>query len=133
MAAYDERPAAPRVLLTTLPNERHALGLALIEVYLAASQVTPVPLGSDTPPDQIVKAARSHGVDAVGLLVTQASDLAATKTSIQWLLERLPRRVRIWIGGAGGPELGLKDDGVRIVATWADMDKAIAALPGRGP
>jgi peptide/nickel transport system permease protein len=54
MSAYEERPGAPRVLLSTLPNERHGLGLAMVEVYLAASQVTPIFLGVDTPPEQIV-------------------------------------------------------------------------------
>jgi DNA-binding transcriptional MerR regulator/methylmalonyl-CoA mutase cobalamin-binding subunit len=132
MAAYEERPGAPRVLLSTLPYERHGLGLAMAEVYLAASQVTPVVLGVETPPEQIVKAARSHAVDAVGLLVTQASDPKTTKNHVRWLLRELPRRVSIWIGGAGGASLGVVDDSVRIVATWSQMDAAIATLAGRG-
>jgi methanogenic corrinoid protein MtbC1 len=132
MSAYEERPGAPRVLLSTLPNERHGLGLAMAEVYLAASQVTPVFLGVDTPPEQIVKAARNHAVDAVGLLVTEASDPKATKSHIRSMLRELPRRARIWVGGAGGPRLGIDDEAVRIVATWADMDEAILTLAGRG-
>lgn len=132
MSAYEERPGAPRVLLSSLPNERHALGLAMAEVYLAASQVTPVLLGVDTPPEQIVKAARSHAVDAVGLLVTEASDLKATKSHIRWMLRELPPRVRIWVGGAGGATLGIDGEAVRIVATWGEMDEAILTLAGRG-
>ena len=132
MSAYEERPGAPRVLLSTLPNERHGLGLAMAEVYLAASQVTPVLLGVDTPPEQIVKAARSHAVDAVGLLVTEASDLKSTKSHIRWILRELPRRVRIWVGGAGGARLGIDDEAVRVVTTWGEMDEAILTLAGRG-
>jgi methanogenic corrinoid protein MtbC1 len=132
MSAYEERPGAPLVLLSTLPNERHGLGLAMAEVYLAASQVTPILLGVDTPPEQIVKAARSHGADAVGLLVTEASDLRATKSHISRMLRELPRRARIWVGGAGGAGLGIDDHAVRIVATWDEMDKAILSLAGRG-
>lgn len=131
MSAYEERAGAPRVLLSTLPNERHGLGLAMVEVYLAASQVTPIFLGVDTPPEQIVKAARSHAADAVGLLVTEASDRKATKGHIRWMLHELPRRVRIWVGGAGGAGLGIDDDAVRIVPTWGEMDKAILTLAGR--
>jgi methanogenic corrinoid protein MtbC1 len=131
MSAYEDRPGAPRVLLTTLPNERHGLGLEIVEVYLATSQVTPVLLGVETPAEQIVKAARSHTVDAVGLLVTQASDLKATKSQVRWMLGELPRRVRVWLGGAGGAELGIRDDAVRIVGTWSEMDEAILALPRR--
>jgi methanogenic corrinoid protein MtbC1 len=131
MSAYEDRPGAPRVLLTTLPDERHGLGLTMVEVYLAASQVTPVLLGVETPPPQIVKAARSHAVDAVGLLVTQASDLKVTNTHLRWMLGELPRRVRIWVGGAGGAELGIRDEAVRIVATWSDLDESISTLPRR--
>jgi methanogenic corrinoid protein MtbC1 len=131
MSAYEDRPGAPRVLLTTLPNERHGIGLEIVEVYLAASQVTPVLLGVETPPEQIVKAARSHAVDAVGLLVTQASDLKATKNHVRWMLGEFPRRVRIWLGGAGGAELGIRDEAVRVVGTWAEMDEAISTLPRR--
>jgi len=131
MSAYEERAGAPRVLLATLPNERHGLGLEIVQVYLAVSQVTPLLLGVDTPAEQIVKAAQSHAVDAVGLLVTRASDLKATTKRIRWMLAELPRRVAIWIGGEGGPDLGIRDDAVRIVSTWTDLDAAIAALTWR--
>lgn len=132
-SAYEDHPAAPRVLLATLPDERHGLGLAMVDVYLASSQVTPILLGVDTPADQIVKAARSHAADAVGLLVTQASDLAASKRHIRWMLGELPRRVGIWVGGAGGPALGIEHDAVRVVGTWMEMDQAISTLPHRAP
>jgi len=128
MSAYEEREGAPRVLLATLPNERHGLGLEMIEVYLAVSQMTPRTLGVDAPAEQIVKAARSHGVDAVGLVVTGASDLKATAKHVLWMLAELPRRVPIWIGGGGAAQLGLRDEAVRLIATWNDLDAAIGKL-----
>ena len=128
MSAYEDREGAPRVLLATLPNERHSLGLEMVEVYLAVSQVTPRFLGVDTPAEQIVKAARSHAVDAVGLLVTGASDLKATAKHVRWMLAELPRRVSLWLGGGAAPELELHDDAVRVIKTWTDLDEAIAAL-----
>ncbi len=128
MSAYEDGQGSPRVLLATLPNERHGLGLEMVQVYLGASQITPVLLGPDTPPEQIVKAAQSHAVDAVGLLVTHASDLKETADSILWMLAELPRRVAIWVGGAAGPELDIPGDAVRIVPGWAEMDSAISTL-----
>ena len=131
MSSYEERARAPRVLLTTLPNERHRLGLEMVEVYLAVSHVSPRLLGVDTPPEQIVKAAHGHAVDAVGLLVTGASDLKATAKHVRWMLAELPRRVSIWIGGGAAPELELDDEAVRVIVTWGDLDGAIAALRRR--
>ncbi len=127
-SAHEDRAGSPRVLLSSLPNERHSLGLEMIEVYLSVNHVTPLFLGADTPVEQIVKAARNYEVDAVGLLVTNASDLKAAVTQIRWMLAELPRRVAIWIGGGGGPDLSIRDDAVRIVATWTDLDAAIATL-----
>jgi len=130
MSAYEDREGAPRVLLSTLQEERHGLGLEMVEVYLAISQVTPVLLGVDTPAGQIVKAARSHAADAVGLLVTEASDLKATAKHLRWMVAELPRRVALWVGGAGAPHLKIRDE-LRVVSSWADLDAAIAALPRR--
>jgi DNA-binding transcriptional MerR regulator/methylmalonyl-CoA mutase cobalamin-binding subunit len=131
LSVYEDRPGAPRVLLATLPGERHGLGLAMAAVYLAVSQVTPVLLGVDTPADQVVEAARSHEVDAVGLLVTQASDLEATRSHVRWMLAELPRRVCIWIGGAGGADLALPDEAARSAGSWSEVDEAISTLPRR--
>ncbi len=128
MSAYEEREGAPRVLLTTLSNERHGLGLEMVEVYLAVNQITPRLLGIDTPAEQIVKAARSHAVDAVGLHVTGASDLKATAKHVKWMLAELPRRVPIWIGGSAAPQLEVHDQAIRVISSWTDLDAAIAAL-----
>ena len=131
MSAYEDREGAPRVLLATLPDEHHRLGLAMVQVYLAVSQVTPLMLGVDTPPDQIVKAGRTFGVDAVGLLVTQASDLTAASRHVRWMVAELPRRVSVWVGGRGAADLELAGDAFRVVATWADLDAAIATVGRR--
>jgi cobalamin-dependent methionine synthase I len=131
MSAYEDRPGAPRVLLATLPNERHGLGLEMIEVYLSVRQITPILLGVDTPVEQIVKAARSHAVDVVGLLVTHASELKATAKHLRWMLSELPRKVVIWMGGAAGPDVAIKHDAVRTVTEWRELDEAIATLARR--
>lgn len=130
-AVYEDRPGAPRILLATLPGERHGLGLAMTALYLAASQVTPVMLGVETPAPQIVRAAMSHDVDAVGLLVTAASDLKATAKGVRFMLAELPRRVGVWLGGAAASDLPLRDAAVRMVGGWPALDEAIASLARR--
>jgi hypothetical protein len=44
------------------------------------------------------------------------------------MLSELPHRVGIWIGGAAGPDLKIRDDAMRVVTTWGDLDAAIATL-----
>ena len=99
-----------------------------MEVYLAASQVTPVLLGVDTPREQIVKAAAAHRADAIGLLVTHASDLAATAREVRSMRAELPRHVSIWLGGAAGSLVDAIDAAICVVPGWGDLDFAISAL-----
>jgi methanogenic corrinoid protein MtbC1 len=132
MAAYEERDDAPRVVLATLSGERHGLGLEMVQVYLAVSQVTPVMIGVDTPAEQVVKAARAHDASAVGVLVTHASDVPSTRKQLQRLVSELPRRVSVWVGGDGGAAFrGDEAFRVHVVGDWCELDDAIAALPGR--
>ena len=106
MSLYEERPGAPRVLLSTLPDERHGVGLAMTRFTSQRARSLPSCSGWTRPQNRIVKAARSHAVDAVGLLATEASIPKAARSHIRWMLRELPRRVRIWLGGAGGPGSG---------------------------
>jgi methanogenic corrinoid protein MtbC1 len=129
LSASQQLPSqAPRVLLATLPNERHGLGLEMIEVYLGTCRVATLSLGVDAPPEQIVDAARGLDVDAVGLLVTLASDLKASAKQLRWMVAELPRKVAIWIGGGGAPELDPVHEAVRVIVSWSDLDAAVAGL-----
>jgi hypothetical protein len=101
----------------------------MIAVILAASDVTPRLLGPDTPPEQIVAAARAYGCDAVGLAVMPPADLTVAASHITWMLAELPRRVPIWAGGGGAAKLDLVVDGLVIVRDWAALDAAISRLP----
>ena len=53
----------PRILLTTLPQERHGLGLLMAEALFAAEGAHAISLGIQTPVPDIADAARSLGVD----------------------------------------------------------------------
>jgi methanogenic corrinoid protein MtbC1 len=128
-SGYEAVSAAPSVLLSTLPGEHHGLGLQMVEVYLTTHGVHPILLGVETPPDEIVVAARAHQVDAVGLLVSRASEPKATVKHLPWMLAELPRRVAVWVGGGGGLELPLRDPSVRVAPTWRALAQAIQALP----
>lgn len=121
----------PVILLATLPRELHGLGLEMVALYLSAHRATPRLLGVSTPRDQIVKAARALGVDAVGLTLTPSSDLAEAAEDIRWMLSELPRRVEIWAGGEAAPGLPIADPSLKIITTFATLETAVDHLRDR--
>ncbi len=128
LAAFEDAQDGPSVLLTTLPDESHGLGLTMVALYCAVHQLVPRLLGMNTPPDQIVSAAKAHDVTAVGLSVVLPPDPARAAKQVKAIASALPRRVRLWVGGQGAPLLGLKGDAIRVVSSWSDLDEVIASL-----
>src|SRR5471030_1020456 len=57
----------PRILLTTLPQERHGLGLLMAEAMCVAEGAHCISLGVQTPVLDIVDAARMQRVDIIAL------------------------------------------------------------------
>ena len=121
----------PTVLLATLPGEPHLLGLEMVGVYLAASLAAPQLLGADTPPAQIVEAARASNVDVVGLTVTPAAERRAAARGIAAVAEGLPDGTELWLGGAGARAVSSAAATARVVATWPELDAALHAVRER--
>jgi len=132
LSAYDGRASAPVVLLATLSDEQHGLGLDMVALYLALEGATPRILGVNTPPDQIAEAAVALSADVVGLSISEASDLALTEAHVRRFLSSLPTRLEVWVGGKNARKLNSRDPRVRQVVTWQDMDEAVARLRNAG-
>jgi MerR family transcriptional regulator, light-induced transcriptional regulator len=94
------RPGAPpRVLLTTLPGEPHALGLLMAECMLVLEGCQTVPLGTQTPLPEIVAAALAGGADIVALGFSGIQNPREVRTALEQLRLRLPPTVALWAGG----------------------------------
>lgn len=130
LGANEEGPRRPVVVLATLPGEPHALGLDMVAVYLAASLAAPRLLGPDTPPAEVVGAARALSADVVGLSISSAADARAAQKGARAIARELPRGVDLWLGGAGAAALDVSGPSVRKIASWADVDRALAAFSG---
>jgi len=128
LSAYDDRSSDPIVLLATLSDEQHGLGLDMVALYLALAGATPRLLGVNTPPDQIAEAAVALGAHVVGVSVSEASDLALTEAHLRRVLSALPNQIEIWVGGKNARKLSLRHARVRQVVTWQDLDEAVARL-----
>lgn len=94
------RPGMPRVLLSTLPQESHLLGLLMAETILAIEGCECVSLGAQTPVAEIVRAAQANRAQIVGLSFSPASNTPLLQQNLQDLRTQLPASVQLWAGGS---------------------------------
>lgn len=90
---------SPRVLLTTLPQEPHGLGLLMVEALLALEGCTCLSLGPQTPVGDIVVSAHAHQADVVALSFTALLRAKTVLAGLRQLRKQLPQQVAIWAGG----------------------------------
>ena len=113
--ALPGRRNAPLILLTTLPEEQHGLGLLMVEALLAAHGVPCVSLGIGTPPREIAVAAVRHQVDIVALSFSASFPLRQAESAIELLRESVEPRTGLWVGGALAARMKrLRSDIVRL-------------------
>jgi methanogenic corrinoid protein MtbC1 len=98
----DDRASGPLVVLATMPDELHGLGLQMAAVVFALAGWRTLVLGVDTPVAQIVALAREAPIAAVALSCVQPRGRNVT-AAIRALRRKLPRRVALLVGGTGAP------------------------------
>jgi MerR family transcriptional regulator, light-induced transcriptional regulator len=91
--------AWPRIMLTTLPQERHSLGLLMAEALFALEGAHCISLGVQTPLIEIVDAARSQDANVVALSFSGAMNPRQAQDALAQLRARLPETIEIWAGG----------------------------------
>lgn len=131
LRAYDTLKGRPRVILTTLPDEHHVLGLMMVALYLAVSGAEARIVGASTPLAEIADLAARTSADIVGLSLSSAAASPRTRAQVAELASILPEDVTFWAGGAGTSTF--RDDppeGVEVVMTWTDIDRALADWRG---
>ena len=102
---------APRILLTTPPDEQHVLGLLMVEALLALEGATCISLGTQTPLVDIEMAARAHQADIVAISISAAFPGRQVAALVSQLRQMLPAAIDLWVGGTGAqratPETGI--------------------------
>ena len=117
---------SPRILLTTVPEEQHGLGLLMAEALLALDGATCVSLGTQTPLFDIAMAARSQQADVVALSFSAAYPSRQVAPQLAQLRAMLPDSTELWAGGGGAGRLG-EQPGIRAMPTLPDALAALAA------
>ena len=97
--AFPRQFGSPRVLLTTLPNEQHGLGLLMVEALLVPDGAQCISLGPQTPQDDVRRAALAHKVHVVALSFSAAFPLRQATDSLTSLRRHLPPQIALWAGG----------------------------------
>lgn len=92
--------ATPRILLTTLPQERHGLGLLMAESLFVAEGAYCISLGVQTPLLDIVEAARSQRADIIALSFSSAMNARQAAQGLSALRAALPPSIALWVGGS---------------------------------
>ncbi len=119
---------APKVLLTTLPEEQHGLALLMIENLCRLEGVQVINLGIQTPVETIIQAAHEHQVQVVSLSISEASNGVWVQQAIVRLRQGLPASVALWLGGEGAKRLDLSSLDAVIYTNFEAMLPVLAQL-----
>jgi DNA-binding transcriptional MerR regulator/methylmalonyl-CoA mutase cobalamin-binding subunit len=120
----DDSAARPRVLLTTMPQERSSIGLLMTEALLALEGAHCMSLGPQTALADIVAAADALQSDIVSL---SFSSRVATRViaDVSELRARFDGGVQVWAGGSGAL-LARRLLGENCVVALEDIGAAVA-------
>ena len=116
IGAHPGRGAPPRVLLTTVPEEEHGLGLLMAEAMMTAEGTTCVSLGTRTPLNDIAHAAQEGRFDVVALSFSARCSVRTTTESLNTLRHLLPAKAELWAGGAGVRAPEKLTDGITVIS-----------------
>jgi len=124
--AQPGRDSLPRVLLTSLPGEKHRIGLLMVEAMLAVEGTACVALGTETPVIDIQRAVAAYDVDIVALSFSAATPTPAALAGLQELRVLLQPEITIWAGGSGVARSRKSVDGVFLLRSFGELQQSLA-------
>ncbi len=89
----------PKVLLTSIPNESHTIGIAMAESILSLNGAECLSLSAETPLDEIVKTAIISQSNIIGLSFSGHIEKNIEETSLMEIKKILPTTIDLWVGG----------------------------------
>ena len=100
---FDQQARGPRLAAAMLPGDAHEGGLLMASALFAYRGYRVVYLGAGMPLEQITAAGTSGDVEVVAISISSAMPRRRTASAVAQLRKLLPRRVPLWVGGAGAP------------------------------
>jgi len=121
-----EAEGTPRILLTTLPGEQHGLGILMVAALFSLHGAHCISLGTQTPVQDIARAAQAHAADVVVLSFSLVYPQRGIQPALSELRQQIGDNIEIWVGGAGIPRLhNAKMPGVQFCPL---MEQALNAM-----
>jgi DNA-binding transcriptional MerR regulator/methylmalonyl-CoA mutase cobalamin-binding subunit len=133
LATIEQQGPGPRVLLTSFPNELHALGLLMVEALLCIEGAACIPLGTATPVGEIAQAVQAHNADIVALSFSAAFNERLAATGLTELRAQLPDHVSIWAGGMAMTRLRKTVPRVELIDDLRTLGAMLEAWRARPP
>ncbi len=120
------RGGAPRFLLTTVPGEKHRIGLLMVEAMLCIEGAACVALGNETPIPDIRDGALALRADVVALSFSAAIPTQTALAGLQELRAVLPKEIAIWAGGGALGRCRKAPEGVTMLRSLEEIPSALA-------
>jgi DNA-binding transcriptional MerR regulator/methylmalonyl-CoA mutase cobalamin-binding subunit len=116
----------PRILFATPSGEAHELGLQMAALTAMGAGATPIYLGAQLPPEELLHAVEQTRASTLALsLVT--IDVADAARILEALRIGIAPSVQIWIGGAAAPNVG-PIRGVEYIPTLEALESRVVRL-----
>jgi MerR family transcriptional regulator, light-induced transcriptional regulator len=118
--ALPHQSGLPRMLLTTVPGEQHGIGLLMVDALVSPEGAQCISLGTQTPFEDIRRAALAHKAHVVALSFSMAYPLRQLGEALATLRRQLPPTVALWAGGEVTRRLRKSLPGVQLIAEIGD-------------
>jgi DNA-binding transcriptional MerR regulator/methylmalonyl-CoA mutase cobalamin-binding subunit len=125
LATVARQPGTPRILLTTVPGEQHGLGLLMVDALLTPEGAQCISLGTQTPFEDIRRAAAAHKINIVALSFSSAFPLRQAGDALTLLRRQLPSTVALWAGGEYLRRVRKSLSGVQLLSELSDALEAL--------
>ena len=127
LSALPRQAGTPRILLTTVPGEQHAIGLLMVDALLSLEGALCISLGTQTPFEDIRRAALAHKAHIVALSFSMAFPPRQIGDALGALRRQLAPAVALWAGGEATRRLRKSLPGVQLIPDIADALNALKA------
>lgn len=126
LAEQPRNSSGPKVMLTTVPGEKHTLGLLMVEIILRLGGAKVISFGTEMPFNEIREAAEKHSVDILGLSFSGSYKAEDAVVMLAGLRQAIRPEIQIWSGGAAFNNACKPLDGVEIFQDLYNVEDALA-------